>query len=69
MGTYVHGLFDADGFRQAFVSALLAARHGDLGDSQVWSYQAFLEAQFDRLAEALRRHLDLARIWELIRST
>jgi adenosylcobyric acid synthase len=68
MGTYVHGLFDADSFRQAFVSALLAARPGDLGDSQVWSYHAFLEAQFDRLAEALRRHLDLARIWELIRS-
>jgi adenosylcobyric acid synthase len=68
-GTYVHGLFDADGFRQAFVSALLGSRPESPGDPPVWSYQAFQEAQLDRLAENLRRHLDLARLWELIRST
>ncbi len=69
MGTYVHGLFDADAFRQAFVSALLGSPPGSPGDSPAWSYHDFQEAQFDRLAADLRRHLDLARLWELIRST
>jgi adenosylcobyric acid synthase len=68
MGTYVHGLFDADGFRQAFVLALLGSEPGSPEDFPGWSYQAFQEAQFDRLAQNLRRHLDLARLWKLIRS-
>jgi len=68
MGTYVHGLFDADDFRQAFVSTLLGLPPECSEDSPAWSFQAFQEAQFDRLAETLRGHLDLARIWELIRS-
>jgi adenosylcobyric acid synthase len=67
MGTYVHGLFDDDGFRQAFVSALLGTKPGSPEDAPAWSYQAFQEAQLDRLAENLRRHLDLARLWEIIR--
>jgi len=68
MGTYVHGLFDADDFRQAFVSTLLGLPPEGAEASPVWSFQAFQEAQFDRLAEALRGHLNLPRIWELIRS-
>jgi len=67
MGTYVHGLFDADDFRQAFVAALFGTRGMATEESPLWSLQDFLEAQFDRLAEALRRHLDLARLWEVIR--
>ena len=68
MGTYVHGLFDADGFRQAFISTLLGFPPATSEDSPVWSFQAFQESQFDRLAEALRQHLDLGRLWDLMRS-
>jgi adenosylcobyric acid synthase len=68
MGTYVHGLFDADGFRQAFVTALLGSRAGKPEELPAWSFQAFQEDQFDRLADALRRHLDLTRLWDIIQS-
>lgn len=68
MGTYLHGLFDADDFRQAFISTLLGLQPKSPEATPAWSFQAFQEAQFDRLAEALRGHLNLARIWELIRS-
>jgi adenosylcobyric acid synthase len=68
MGTYVHGLFDADGFRRAFVATLLGAAPQGSEDLPAWSYQAFQEAQFDRLAENLRRHLDLDRLFKLFRS-
>ena len=67
MGTYVHGLFEADGFRHAFVSALSGGRPGGAEDAPAWSYGTFQEAQLDRLAKNLRRHLDLARLWALIR--
>lgn len=68
MGTYLHGLFDADDFRQAFVLSLLGLAPESPGAAPAWSFQAFQEAQFDRLAEALRYHLDVVRLWELIRS-
>lgn len=67
MGTYIHGLFDADGFRQAFVTALLGSREGKTEEPPVWSFQDFQAAQFDRLADVLRRHLNLPRLWEIIR--
>ncbi|MEQ8806070.1 MAG: cobyric acid synthase CobQ, partial [Rhodospirillales bacterium] len=53
MGAYVHGLFAADGFRAAFVSALRA------GDYAVASHAARVEDTLDALAAHLERHLDM----------
>jgi adenosylcobyric acid synthase len=49
VGTYVHGLFAADGFRRAFL---------DLPPSGV-AYEAMVEATLDALADHLERHLDI----------
>ncbi|MEQ9169732.1 MAG: cobyric acid synthase [Rhodospirillales bacterium] len=53
MGAYVHGLFAADGFRAAFLSALRA------GDYAVASHAARVEDTLDALAAHLERHLDM----------
>lgn len=50
-GTYLHGLFAADGFRAAYLAQL---RHGRTGGV---AYEAGVDAALDRLAEALERHL------------
>jgi len=67
-GTYLHGLFDNDGFRQAFLQKLRQRRRGAPQGSSPWSFRAFQEAQLDRLADLLRRHLDLGRLWALIQN-
>jgi adenosylcobyric acid synthase len=56
-GTYVHGLFAGDAFRQRFLSAL----HGDLcgGRHSEFSYEASIEATLDALADHLEDSLDL----------
>jgi adenosylcobyric acid synthase len=51
-GTYVHGIFAADGFRRAFLADL-----GD-GTSDV-RYEAMVEATLDALAEHLEKHVDI----------
>jgi adenosylcobyric acid synthase len=51
-GTYVHGLFAADGFRRTFIAAL-GAPPSDL------RYEAEIEAVLDQLGEHLERHLDI----------
>ena len=53
MGAYVHGLFAADDFRAAFLSALRA------GDYAAASHAARVEETLDALAEHLEAHLDM----------
>lgn len=66
-GTYVHGIFDADGVALAVAKALMRAK--GLPEEAVeggMDYQAYKERQYDRLAEGLRRHLDMERIYEIM---
>jgi adenosylcobyric acid synthase len=53
MGTYLHGLFAADGFRAAFLRQLGAERTGGT------TYDAGVEETLDQLAAHLEHHLDL----------
>ncbi|MCK9375089.1 MAG: cobyric acid synthase [Syntrophobacterales bacterium] len=62
-GTYLHGLFDNDGFRGAWLATL---RQGAAAQGPELTYHSFQEAQLDRLADLLRRHLDLAHIKTMI---
>ena len=61
MGTYLHGLFAADGFRRAFLTALGAETAGDL------AYEAEIDAVLDRLAAHLEQALDLDALFEMAR--
>ncbi len=55
MGTYLHGLFAADGFRHAFL-----AKFGNKGGI---AYDAQVEDTLDGLAAHLETHLDLDALW------
>jgi adenosylcobyric acid synthase len=58
LGTYVHGLFDNDDFRQAFIQNARAALH--LAPAEVYArVGAEREARIDGLADHLRKSLDL----------
>ncbi len=57
-GTYVHGLFAADGFRHAFLDRIKARAASGL------DYESDIDAVLDRLAGHLEAHLDLDRIQE-----
>jgi adenosylcobyric acid synthase len=67
-GSYLHGLFDNDEFRWRFLHDLQETRGGGpRTDSAPVPFRTWQEDQLDRLAELLRRHLDIPRIWEMIR--
>jgi adenosylcobyric acid synthase len=67
-GTYLHGLFDNDLFRRVFLQELRRTRYDVATTSPAMSYQGFQEAQLDRLADLLRRHLDMAQINAMIQT-
>jgi adenosylcobyric acid synthase len=67
VGTSLHGLFESDDFRAAFLEAVAARRGRAFRPSGV-SFAAAREAQFDRLADLVEAHLDFAAIEQLISS-
>ncbi|HLM18564.1 MAG TPA: cobyric acid synthase [Acidimicrobiia bacterium] len=67
VGTTVHGLLEADGFRRALLARV--AEHADKRFlSSGVSFAATREARFDRLADLLEAHLDVDAVTELISS-
>jgi adenosylcobyric acid synthase len=62
-GTYLHGLFDAPGFRRAFIRDIrpdLAVEEGN--ESADCDAAAFRDRQYDALADHFRKHMDIARL-------
>ena len=66
MGTYIHGIFDEEEFRQAFVE-LLCDRKGIAyeRDGRV-SFREYREMQYNKLADILRKSLNMQRIYEIL---
>jgi adenosylcobyric acid synthase len=61
IGTYLHGIFDDDGFRHAFIHAARASS-GLARPKELKNIRAEREARFDRLAAHVRGALDLKTI-------
>ncbi|MBR1900179.1 MAG: cobyric acid synthase [Lachnospiraceae bacterium] len=65
-GTYVHGLFEEDGFREGFLSALCQEKGIPYEKPSPSGRQAYRQAQYDALADAVLKHLDMAKIKEIM---
>jgi len=65
-GTYLHGLFDSDGFRSSMLNTL-RERKGLPAPGLPVSYQSIRENNMDRWAAILKEHLDMDFIKGLLR--
>ncbi|MFD1913144.1 cobyric acid synthase [Halodurantibacterium flavum] len=61
MGSYLHGMFSADGFRRAFLRGM-GTEAGN------FSYDATVDAVLDRLADHLEAHVDCAGLLAVARA-
>ena len=65
-GTYIHGIFDHGEVVEA-VLKLMGQRKGvDVSQMKGMDFAAFKETQYDLLAEGLRKHLDMKKIYEIL---
>jgi adenosylcobyric acid synthase len=62
-GTYLHGLFENDSLRHALLANLAARKGTDYAPARA---RFDREAQYDRLAAAVREHLDMARLYRIV---
>lgn len=64
-GTYLHGLFDNDEFTRALINSL-RQRKGLPALDIALNYARYKAQQFDLLADAMRQHLDIERIYQIM---
>ena len=63
MGTYVHGILD----NAAFVDRLLQPFANKIASAdKPFDYQAFKEEQYDKLADHVRHHVDIPRLYQIL---
>jgi adenosylcobyric acid synthase len=64
-GTYLHGLFDSDEFTRALVNGL-RVRKGLAPLDSTFHYAQYKSQQFDLLADAMRQHIDIEKIYTIM---
>ena len=66
LGTSLHGLLESDAFRQAFLADVVCRSRRTRTPSGV-SFSGARQARYDRIADAVEEHLDVATIERLIK--
>lgn len=65
-GSYVHGIFDNEEVLSEIASALMKKKGLEYKGNSVFDIKAYKEQQYDLLADALRRSLDIEYIYQVI---
>lgn len=66
-GTYLHGIFDEGDIARTVVEALAKKKGVELGACADFHYAEFKECQYDRLAEELRKALDMQAVYGMVK--
>lgn len=65
-GTYVHGILDKEGISNELIRILAHHKGITMEELEDFDFQRFKEEQYDKLADALRKHLDMNKIYEIM---
>ena len=68
-GTYVHGIFDKSGIATAVVQALAKKKGVLIEEGLFEDYRNFKEKQYDKLADTLRKYLDMEEVYGMLRES
>lgn len=68
-GTYVHGIFDEGNMAGMLVQILAEKKGVVLDTAQMMSYQQFKQMQYDKLAEGLRKSMDMDAIYAMLKES
>lgn len=66
VGTYLHGIFDDIDFTRTILNNIRKQKGLGKLESSVTSFEEFKQKEYDKLAELLREHLDIEKIYEIM---
>ncbi|WP_024621208.1 cobyric acid synthase [Metaclostridioides mangenotii] len=67
VGTYIHGVFDDIDFTRALLNNIRELKGLEKLESNIKSYRDYKNREYDKLAEFLREHLNIEKIYEIMR--
>ena len=65
-GSYLHGIFDADGIADTVLRALCEKRGISFAAEAAFDHAAYKESQYDKLAAAVRGALDMELVYKIL---
>lgn len=65
-GTFVHGIFDKEKIAQTIIACLARKKGIRFEDLSKFNYHRLKEEQYDDLADELRQHLDMGKIYKIM---
>lgn len=65
-GSYVHGIFDREQVAKKVVEAIGRKKGIDVSEMTGVDFAQFKETQYDLLADGLRKHLDMKKVYEIL---
>ena len=65
-GSYLHGFYDTESCRRAVLGMLCRRKGMDEGELTAFDYAAYKEQQYDLLADAVRKNMDMAAIYRIL---
>ena len=65
-GTYVHGVFDEEAVAKALVGSLYERKGLSSDAIKAFDMEAYKERQYDILADAVRKHMDMEAVYRII---
>ena len=68
-GTYIHGIFDDIDFTRTVLNNIRKMKNLEPIESNVKSFKEFKNQQYDKLADYLREHLDIEKIYEIMENS
>jgi len=65
-GTYIHGIFDKNSTVEQLIYCLAKEKNIDMEKVTIMDYAQHKENQYDHLADTLRKHLNMPKIYEIL---
>ena len=65
-GTYLHGLFDTGELTEALIRWLAQQKGIDPGEMEIIPHEAYVQQQYDILADGVRKVFDMDKIYEIM---
>lgn len=66
-GSYIHGIFDNIEFTRNFLNIMRKEKGLEDQTSTVMSFDEFKEQEYERLADVIRKHVDVDKLYEIMR--
>ena len=66
-GTYIHGIFDKGAVASTVIKALGERKGISMETMGAMDYDTIREREFDRLSSMLREHMDMGKIYGMLR--